>query len=95
MNPTKSESNSRDLGEEFATTAGELLAARLPVEPSAHVDSLIARQDAIWPELTDLGWFDLLRSEDEDGLGLSPDVLGGRILRFQLAEGRYMRVNAT
>ena len=25
----------------------------------------------------------------------SPDVLGGKIHRFQLAEGRYMRVNAT
>ncbi|HEY2717666.1 MAG TPA: acyl-CoA dehydrogenase family protein [Solirubrobacterales bacterium] len=77
MAPPSSAAQSPDLGQEFAAAAGELLAARLPVEPHASPEALIGRQNAIWPELTELGWFDLLRPEDEDGLGLEPAVLGG------------------
>lgn len=92
MSPTSSASQSRELGQEFAAAAEELLAARLPAEPNAPLEALLGRQDAIWPELRQLGWFDLLRSEDEHGLGLRPEVLGGMFTAIgrNLAPGPLM-----
>lgn len=92
MSPASSASQSRALGREFAAAAAGLLAARLSAERNAPLDTLIGRQDALWPKLTELGWFDLLRSTEEQGLGLQPDVLGGMFAAIgrNLAPGPLM-----
>jgi alkylation response protein AidB-like acyl-CoA dehydrogenase len=80
-----------DAAAEFARVADQLFADRLTRGHNTSSGDLVEQHRQLWPELRDLGWFDVVVDPEDGGLGLPPSVLGEmfRSVGRRLAPGPF------